>query len=289
MKEFKGKTAVVTGGASGIGRGLVEKFIELGMNVVVADIEASALNKVVSELASRQASVMGQITNTMRRESIKELLAAAVEAFGPVHILCNNAGVGAGTAPTPVWKTPDEDWTWVMGVNFWGVLYGIQVFVPHMLDHGEPAHIVNTASLAGLMPGGGPYSVSKHAVLATTEGLYSTFKHMNANISASVLCPGMVNTGIWNAERNRPGDLAAGELYEQGARMLKATLEKGKKPSEIADSVHRSIVEDRLYILPHPAWDDLVRSRVEHILARRGPLVVDWSELEKRRDQGEVF
>lgn len=291
MQEFQGKTAIVTGAASGIGLALAERFAKARMNVVLADIEEDALSKAVEDLSSRQHQVVGIVTDTMRKESVREMADKAIAEYGKVHILCNNAGVASMRGGVKgVWEVADADWTWVMGVNFWGVLYGIQALVPHMLEHGEASHIVNTASLAGLIPGGGPYGVSKHGVLALTEGLYRDLKTQKANIGASVLCPGFVNTQIFAAERNRPGELrSADDGSEAAVSIGKAMLEQGKDPSEVADIVFQSIEEDRLYILPHPAWDDFVRARVEHVIGREGPASLDPEEMARRRAKGEQF
>ncbi len=274
MQEFHGKTAVITGGASGIGRGLADRFASERMNVVLADIEEEALDRAVKEMQGHQHSVIGIVTNTMRKDSISALLDKTVQQFGNVHILCNNAGVAATRSRGKgVWELPDADWEWTMGVNFYGVLYGLQVFVPHMLEHGEPSHIVNTASLAGLISGGGPYGVSKHGVLSLTEGLAADLAAIDANIGASVLCPGFVNTNIFAAERNRPNELLGVQVPETPPEAVSAMhnmLKAGKAPSEIADIVFESIQQDRLYVLPHPAWDEIVRTRVETVLARGG-------------------
>ena len=290
MQDFKGKTAVITGGASGIGFGMAEVFAEEQMNIVLADIETSALEEAVARLESRQVSVKGVVTDTMRRESVANALAEATATFGNVHLLCNNAGVAGGQGLT--WETPDEDWRWVLGVNFWGVLYGIQTFVPHMLEHGEAAHIVSTASLAGLIAGGGPYGVSKHGVLSLSEGLQRDLRLVGANIGASVLCPGFVNTNIMTSERNRPADLRAQREeggQELGMAGLGALLANGKQPREIGEIVLASIEADEFYILPHPAWDDVVRGRVEAVLGRTRPQEIDFAEMMERRDAGEVF
>ena len=292
MKDFAGKTAVVTGAASGIGRALAERFANARMRVVLADIEKDALDRAVRELEDRQHRVLGVVTDTMRRESVQALAERAIAEFGKVHVLCNNAGIAAQLGGTkPVWEISDADWQWTMGVNFWGVLYGLQAFVPHMVGHGEPGHVVNTASLAGLMPGGGPYGVSKHGVLALTESLDRDLKERNARIGASVLCPGFVNTNIFDAERNRPAalrqpnDPTTSPFAEAG----RALLAMGKQPAEVADIVFRSIEEDRFYILPHPAWDDFVRGRFEHVLARGAPITFDFAEMMRRRAAGEQF
>jgi NAD(P)-dependent dehydrogenase (short-subunit alcohol dehydrogenase family) len=231
----------------------------------------------------------------MLRESIQELAQLATAEFGNVHVLCNNAGVAStSSGGKPVWETPQSDWDWVMGVNFYGVLHGVQIFVPHMLAHGEPSHIVNTASLAAMLPGGGSYGVSKHGVLALTEGLQTDLASRGANINASVLCPGFVNTQIFAAERNRPDALAAtGPMQVEAQAMLAAIAEnmlaQGKDPAEIADTVFNAINNEAFYILPHPAWDDIVKGRVEQILARGGVATTDMTELLRRRDAGEQF
>jgi len=292
MKQFEGKTAVVTGAASGIGRALATRFAQARMQVVLADIEKDALDRAVRELEERQHRVIGVVANTMVRESVEALAKRAIDEFGKVHIVCNNAGIAAmAGGMKPIWEVSDRDWQWVMGVNFYGVLYGIQAFVPHMLAHGEEGHIVNTASLAGVMPGGGTYGVSKHGVLALTETLHQNLTMAGAKIGASVLCPGFVNTNIFDAERNRPKELATkaagdlGMMTEIGRNMLAA----GKQPAEVADIVFKSIEEKRFYILPHPAWDPIVRARVDAILARGAPMTMDMEDMMRRRAAGEQF
>ena len=293
MNEFEGRTAVITGAASGIGLALAERFAAARMQVVMADIQADALEQAVKKLEERQARVIGVVSNTMLRESVQALADRAIAEFGKVHIVCNNAGVAATrSAPgTGIWEVPTADWEWVMGVNFYGVLYGLQAFVPHMLAHGEPGHIVNTASLAGLMPGGGTYGVSKHGVLNLTETLYNDLKARNAKIGASVLCPGFVNTRIFDAERNRPAELQTGQPAPAAEllAMGQALLAQGKDPAEIAQIVFESIEQERLYILPHPAWDGFVRARVEHVIGRQGPATLDFEEMMRRRAAGEQF
>jgi NAD(P)-dependent dehydrogenase (short-subunit alcohol dehydrogenase family) len=294
MQNFEGKTAVITGAASGIGLALAERAAEARMNVVLADIEEKALEHAVQRIEARQVRAIGVPSNTMIEESVREVAERAIDEFGKVHLVCNNAGVASTVnAGKPVWEIPDRDWDWVMGVNFYGVLYGIRAFVPHMLEHGESAHIVNTASLAALLPGGGTYGVSKHGVLALTEGLQRDFADRGANINASVLCPGFVNTNIHAAERNRPEEMAAGaSTPEQDAMMtalMQDMLSKGKDPSEIAEIVFKSISEGRFYILPHPAWDEFVLGRVQQVIARGPVASTDMLELQKRREEGDVF
>ncbi|NIP15874.1 MAG: SDR family NAD(P)-dependent oxidoreductase [Pseudomonadales bacterium] len=292
VDNFEGRTAVVTGGASGIGLALAERFAAAKMQVVLADIEEAALDKAVKRLEERQARVIGVPTNTMVESSVAELADRAIAEFGKVHVLCNNAGVASlGARGRGIWEVPAADWEWVLGVNFYGVLYGIQAFVPHMLAHGEPGHIVNTASLAGLFPGGGTYGVSKHAVLSLTETLYNDLKARGAAVSASVLCPGFVSTRIAHAERNRPADLGI-EQDDAGTELAaaaEALIAQGKDPAEIAQAVLEAVSRDNLYILPHPAWDDFVRARVDHVLDRHGPATLDPAELMRRRAGGEAL
>ncbi len=291
MRDFQGKTAVVTGAASGIGRGLADLFASAGMNVVLADVEEEVLATAVVGLEAQGHSVIGVGVDTRSRESVEQLAQRSFDAFEKVHILVNNAGVASlGEGGRGVWEIADEDWDWVLGVNFHGVLFGLQAFVPHMLAHGEAGHIVNTASLAALIPGGGPYSVSKHGVLALSEGLYRNLKEREAAISASVLCPGFVNTRIFDAERNRPKELEAADPVEPDEAAIAigtAMLEQGKQPAEIAEIVLQSIQNDHFYILPHPAWDDMVRKRVENVLERVEPATMDLEDLMRRRAAGE--
>ena len=292
MKDFAGTTAVVTGAASGIGLALAERFAAARMRVVLADIEEDALSRAVEQLEARQAEVIGVPVNTMVRESVFELAERAIDAFGKVHVLCNNAGVvSTSSANAGIWELPESEWDWVLGVNLHGVLYGLQAFVPHMLEHGESGHIVNTASLAALMPATGSYGVSKHGVLVLTENLYNDLKARDAAIGASVLCPGLVNTQIYDAERNRPSELRsdASDAPSEAIAVGRALLEQGKAPAAIAEAVAQSIEEDRLYILPHPPWDDFVRSRIEHVLARSGPAAVDLGAIAAGLARGEQF
>jgi len=292
MQDFEGKTAVITGGASGIGLGLANKCADLRMNVVIADIQEDALQAAVADFEERQCQVHGVITNTMVEDSVRNMLAEAQARFGNVHLLFSNAGVAAARQQKALWEMSSADWDWVMGVNFYGVLYGIQAFVPHMLDHGEESYIVNTASLAAVMPGGGTYGVSKHGVLALSESLQNQLNMIKANIHAGVLCPGYVNTNIMDAERNRPEDLSGGVAYTDEARaamqaFAEETLRKGMATSEIADIVFAAMENNQFYILPHPAWDDMVRSRVEQILARGGVATFDPEYINRKRNAGE--
>ena len=271
MKEFEGKTAVITGAASGIGKAMAERFAQEKMQVVLADIEEEALEKTVENLRQYQHRVIGIKTDVLVEESINELFSKATAEYGNIHILCNNAGIGANSGNKAIWEIDRQDWDWVMGVNYQGVLQGIQTFLPHMLEHGEEGHVVTTVSMAGLLPGVGTYGVSKHAVMALTEALSRDLITREAKINASVLCPGFVDTNIDKSERNRPSHMGeAKELTnEVGVEIMSAMLRQGKKPEEIAEIVINAIKENIFYILSHPAWDDSLRSHFENILSRK--------------------
>ena len=271
MKNFEGKTAVITGAASGIGKSLAEKFAKENMQVVLADIEEDALEKTVENLRHYQHRVIGIKTDVLVEDSIKELFAKAKEEYGNIHILCNNAGIGANSGNKAIWEIDKNDWNWVMGVNYQAVLHGLQTFIPHMLEHGEEGHVVTTVSMAGLLPGAGTYGVSKHAVMALTEALSRDLQARGAKINASVLCPGFVDTNIDKSERNRPNHMNKSEevIPQVGAEIMSTMLRQGKKPNEVADIVHEAIKENIFYILSHPAWDDSLKSHFENILSRK--------------------
>src|SRR6266516_7473920 len=207
MKDFQDKVAVVTGAASGIGRALAGKSAQEGMKVVLADVEESALKQAEDELKASGAEVLAVRTDVSKADEVEALSQRAFATYGAVHLLCNNAGVGAGTT---VWGSSLADWQWVLGVNLWGVIYGIHYFVPRMLAQDSEGHIVNTASAAGLIsrPGTGIYKVSKHGVVTLSETLALELAARGAKLKASVLCHEFVYTRIFDAERNRPQALA---------------------------------------------------------------------------------
>jgi NAD(P)-dependent dehydrogenase (short-subunit alcohol dehydrogenase family) len=276
VKEFSGKVAVVTGAASGIGRGLAERFAAEGLKVVLADIEAEALAMTEAEFRKRGAEVLAVRTDVSNLADVEALAKRALDRFGAVHIVCNNAGVAGGGVP--IWETTLADWQWVMGVNLWSVVHGVRTFVPIMLEQGEEGHIVNTASVAGLVRGGGIYGVTKHAVVALSESLYVDLANAGAKVKVSVLCPGYVNTNIGQSERNRPAELQnrTGEMkvrpeQEQRRAALAQALATGMPPGEVANVVLDAIKEERFYVLPHPQFKTMVRDRLERILDERNP------------------
>ena len=291
MKHFEGKTAVVTGAASGIGFGLAQRFAEENMQVVMADLEQTALEEAVEKLEKQQHRVVGIPADVLIQESVDELYSKSRETFGNIHVLCNNAGIAASSGNKPIWEVERTDWQWTLGVNFYGVLYGIQAFLPHMIEHGEDGHVVTTASLAGLIRGAGPYGVSKHAVRALAETLNSDLVARGAKIRSSVLCPGFVNTNIGKSERNRPSNLTQlqAPLEDIENSPIMALLRNGKEPSEIADIVIEAIRDDLFYILPHPAWDDTLKTYFEEILSREALNSPSLPAFLTPRDDGEKY
>lgn len=280
MQDFAGKVAVITGAASGIGKALTEKCIAEGMHVVMADIEEAVLDKVATELqATTNNSVLPIVTNVAIEAELRKVLGETMELHGAVHLLFNNAGVGGGGNS---WTATQKDWEWVFGVNLWSVIYGLRVFVPQMLSQGEPCHIVNTASVAGLIGGStnAPYSVTKHGVVALTENLLVDLKAEGAQIGCSVLCPGFVNTNIFDSSRNRPAELANEEEPpaptaedEQRFAMFQEILRQGMQPPEIAEIVFDAIRADRLYILTHDHFDEMIRARAENMINGTNPVM----------------
>ncbi|HEY3742847.1 MAG TPA: SDR family NAD(P)-dependent oxidoreductase [Bryobacteraceae bacterium] len=276
MKDFKDKVAVITGGASGIGRAMAERFAQAGMKIVLADIEEPALDAAVAAMRASGVDVVGVKTDVSKSEQIDALAAKTIETFGKVHILCNNAGVGS--APRATWELTKADWEWVVGVNLWGVIYGIQSFVPIMLKQDEPGHVINTASIAGLLSLGmmSPYFATKHAVVSISESLHFEFTVRGTKLKAHALCPAFVNTRIGESERNRP-DQDHADLDAIGVQVGQAfahRLATGTPPAEIAEKVFQAVEEDRLYILTHPERKPEFEWRAANILNDRNPDVL---------------
>ncbi len=277
MQDFEGKVAVVTGAASGIGRALADRFVAEGMRVVLADIEEPALDAAVTELRQQEHDVIGVRTDTSSYASVQALAQETLDAFGGVHIVCNNAGVAGANAGDAIWERSLQDWQWMFGVNWWGVAYGIKTFVPIMLEQGEPAAIVNTASVAGLTGGMMDiYSITKHAVVRASEALHLQLMARGAPVQAHVLCPGWVATKIGAGSRNRPAELwddrpDDAALEAQWDEAITRIGELGIPPSEVADTVFEAIRERRFYITTTHDFDDVIRQRMENILERRNP------------------
>ena len=280
MKEFEGRSAVITGAASGIGYALAKKFAEERMNVVLADIEQDALDAAVNKISDLGVEAIGIQVDVMDKQAVSHLADESIKAFGNIHVLCNNAGVASTVVGDGIWDLDDSDWEWVLGVNFYGTLYGIQAFVPHMINHKEEGHVLNTISLAGILPGEAIYGVSKHAALALSESLWQGLKKKKSKIGASVLCPGFVATNIIESDRNRPNHLAAKNKANFLLKKLVATvLKRGKEPNEIAQVTLQAIQDNQFYILPHTNYDDMIKERYSRILARTEPQEADMQEV----------
>ncbi len=279
MERLTGKVAVVTGGASGIGRALAEAFAREGMKIVLADVESGPLAATARTFTARGVEALAVETDVTKQEDVDRLAQRTLETFGAVHVVCNNAGVFAGGL---CWSQPLEDYRWVLGVNMWGVIHGIRTFVPLMLEHGEEGHIVNTASMAALTanPYAAAYHMSKHAVLALSEVLYHELRGLGAKIGVSALCPEAVATHIDDAERNRPLELRAkGAVPKPDVELvngaIRAAVAGGISPDVIAARVLSAIHEDRFYVLSDAdAWRRSCESRLEDIRLVRNPTFV---------------
>ena len=275
MKEFTGKTAVITGGASGIGRAMGELFLDKGMNVVLADVEQAALEATVATLGERgsEGACIGVVTDVTSAEQVQALADAALEAFGSIDVACNNAGVFTGGL---LWEETLADYEWVMDVNVWGVIHGIRTFVPIMKAQACECHIVNTASMAAVtaMPYSGIYHMSKHAVLALSESLYHELSFHAPNVGISVLCPEAINTGIAASERNRSGDygdIKASDERDMVMGALADSVAGGIGPEVMAQRVFDAMVEGRFYILSDETWRNSANIRLDDIREGRNP------------------
>ena len=280
MKEFKGKVAVITGSASGMGRAVAERAAREGMKVVLADVEQKALDRAEAELKATGAEVLAVRTDVSKPESLQNLAQQTLDRFGGVHLLHNNAGVGGGAA---FWETSLRDWQWIMGVNLWGPILGIWAFLPIMLKQDTECHIVNTSSMGGLMSSpyvGTAYPVSKFGVTALSETLLHELNLMGTKIGVSVLCPGQVNTNIKNTERNRPSefkndprwDKAISDLaHVKALHKLSEDPAAGMEPARVADLVFDAVMENKFYIYTHPEWMIGAAMRSDEVLNQRQP------------------
>jgi NAD(P)-dependent dehydrogenase (short-subunit alcohol dehydrogenase family) len=272
LRDFVGKVAVVTGAASGMGRAFAQRFAEEGMRVVLADVEREALDRAVAELRASGFEAVGVPTDVSDRAAVSRLAAAALDAFGEVHLVANNAGV-EGYLDGPIWEATAKDWRWTMGVNFWGVVHGVETFLPIMLRQGTEGHVVNTASMTAVVSGRNMYSVTKQAVLALTETIHSQLTEREAKVGVSALCPGIIATRLFQGSRNRPEELrneeepAGAEQGRELRRVMHERLQAGMAPSEVASILVDGIREGRLYILTDHDWDDRITSRTDAILS----------------------
>ena len=279
ISDFKGKTAVLTGAGSGFGLECARIGARLGMNLVLADVQQDALDKAAAEMTAAGAQVLAFRLDVSKAAEVEALGAAVLARFGAPHFVFNNAGVGAGGL---IWENTLKDWEWVIGVNLMGVAHGVRVFTPMMLEAAkkDPAwqgHIVNTASMAGLLnaPNMGIYNVSKHAVVSLSETLYQDLALVTDQISASVLCPFFVPTGISQSQRNRPDELPAARPTKSqliGQAMSDKAVGSGKvTAADVAQKVFDAIAANQFYIYSHPKAIGSVQTRLEDILQARNP------------------
>ncbi len=276
MRAFAGRVAVVTGAASGMGRAFARRFAEEGMRVVLADVEREALDRTVAELRAQGHQVTGVPTDVMSRASVQDLARATLDVYGKVHLVCNNAGV-EGYLDGAIWEATERDWRWTMGVNFWGVVHGVETFLPILLAQGEEGHVVNTASMTAVVRATNMYAITKQAVLAYSETVYGHLRERGARVGISVLCPGIVATQLFLGSRNRPRELR-NEQEPPGAaegaelrRRMHQRLAAGMPPAEVAEILVRAVREERFYVLTDHEWDERIRRRTEDVLRGRNP------------------
>jgi short-subunit dehydrogenase len=274
MEKLEGRTAVITGAASGIGKALASTLAGRGMKLVLADIEEAPLLAAAESLKTGGAEVVAVPTDVQSAASVDALGASAKNAFGKVHVVCNNAGVFAGGL---CWDQPVADYEWVMGVNSMGVVHGVRTFVPLILEHGEEGHIVNTASMAAVTaaPFSALYTMSKHAVLAFSECLFQELEATHPQVGVSCLCPEAIMTGIGQSGRNRPANQAGDTSPKPEAEMveeaLRATVDAGISPQVMADRVLAGILEKRFYLLGGGDWLAAMESRMANLRAGLNP------------------
>lgn len=274
MRLEAGKVAVVTGGASGIGLAIAERFARSGVDVVLADVQKDALAAAADRIEKLGVKSLAVQTDVSSERSVQDLAAATLEAFGSVDIVCNNAGVASDADP---WLGPLSTWEWVMGVNFWGVVHGVRSFLPHLVAQGG-GHIVNTASVAGIIPGFGPsYDASKHAVVAISEDLYTSMKMAGLPVAVSVLCPGWVRTGILDADRNWPSTLGDAPVSALASAVTtphaRRAIDEGATPASVADCVADAIEAERFWIFNDPEFVEIALDRWHGIAEGHDPQI----------------
>jgi NAD(P)-dependent dehydrogenase (short-subunit alcohol dehydrogenase family) len=280
MKAFKDKVAVITGAANGIGLGIAQRCAQEGMKIVLSDIEEQALTKTEEEMKAAGADVLAVLTDVSNAKDVEALAEKTLKAFGAVNLLFNNAGVADLGIGGGIWEYSLTDWEWIMGVNLWGVIHGVRTFVPIMLEQESECHIVNTASMAGLLsyPAGGIYKVTKHGIVTLSETLLLDLAKKNAKPKVSVLVPGIINTQIMASDRNRPNALqnetANVSLSPEDEKRTMAwvqAIKEGMSPQQVADIVFQAIRDEKFYIFTHPEMKPLVQLRMEDILQERNP------------------
>lgn len=277
MDTLDGKTAVITGGASGMGRAFAERFARAGMHVVLGDVEQGALDTAVDELRAGGARVLGVRTDVSSEDDMQALAQRTLDEFGSVNVVCLNAGVSGGNGPLHTLTA--ADWQWTLGVNVWGIVHGIAAFVPHLLEHGD-GHVVVTASIAGLtsFPGMGPYTTSKHAAVAIAETLFSELRDAGSTVGVSCLCPGIVRTRILDSERNRPESLRRPHIPADptdaelaGHQAVVEIFGQAKPPAEVAELVHDAVLAKRFWVFTDDVYTPAIVDRLDSIRDRTDP------------------
>jgi NAD(P)-dependent dehydrogenase (short-subunit alcohol dehydrogenase family) len=270
VEEFAGKTAVITGAGSGMGKAFALRWGAEGMNVVIGDIQQDALSATVAELTAAGVPVLGLRTDVSSLADIEALADAAESRFGAIHLVNNNAGV-EGYLDGPIWQATAKDWDWTLSVNLMSVIYGIRTFVPRMLAHGQPAHVVNTCSMTSVIAATNMYGICKHAILALTEVLSADLAAAGAPIGVTGLCPGIIATNLFRGSRNRPSALTDGAAMSSSGAALRdhmhSVLSSGMAPSEVANLLVDAVRTNQLYLLTDHEWDTRVIARHEAILA----------------------
>jgi len=275
VKLQQGQVAVVTGAGSGIGLALARRFASEGLSVVLADVDKAALDAAAEQVAGNGVDTMSVVTDVADADAVSALADATYERFGAAHVVCNNAGV---SGPGDPWLGPIETWTWVFGVNFWGVVHGVRAFLPRLIEQGG-GHIVNTASIAGLVPGFGPvYDASKHAVVAMTEDLYRMTQVAQLPIGVSCVCPGWIRTQILDADRNWPQEFGERPAPPPGAEIMREfvrqAIDAAPPPSLVADTVVAAVQSDRFWVFPNPEFVEMAATRWQSITEHRNPEVM---------------
>jgi NAD(P)-dependent dehydrogenase (short-subunit alcohol dehydrogenase family) len=276
MRDLAGRVAVVTGATGGLGSALARRFAAARMKLVLADLDAGALARAVTELARAGTEAIGVRTDVRKASDVEALAARTLEAFGAVHVVCNNAGVAPVGA---AWESTTADWEWVLGVNLWGVIHGVRVFAPILLGQDDEGHIVNTASVAGLIspPGMAAYNVSKHGVVALTESLHHDLVARGAKVRCSVVCPAYFPSGIADSEHTRPLELAEPSRTKPESKhaleenLRKAVMSGKRSADDVAAAVIEAVLEERFYVLTHPRIKPAIEWRMRDVLEERAP------------------
>ena len=274
MQHLEGRAAWITGAASGIGLALAKRLAAERMKLVLVDVEAGPLAEAEAALRAAGAETLAIRADVSSADDMAAAAKQALDRFGVIHLIVNNAGVGGGGGP--MWKLGEADWKWAIDVNLYGVLHGIRLLLPALVDSGEEGHVVNTASIAGLTstPFMGPYTATKHAVVALSECLAKELELAKVNVGVSVLCPGFVKTRIHESHRNRPGEqqrVGDNPLAHKFAKVLQQLVESGIPVEKVVDDVLRAIREPKFYILTHPEMKPAVEHRMRQILDEKPP------------------